>query len=193
MSDEGWSQNLLTSGSLNSPNVLSEGRWSFGKRRTESATSTVEFVSRGTYQGSGAMRTRVTAHKDDPLAGGYEGTIVQIRSPSVRIPAGRAVRIDAMIRTLGFGGPHQGVLVYDSTGGQDMGVLVRGKPDWTPVRLYRQVTQETEVSVMFEILGGGEAMIDEVEMRIWEPQIKPQPMLRPIIADIPTAPNESRR
>jgi hypothetical protein len=115
--------------------------------------------------------------------------VVQIQSPSVRISAGRAIRIDAKVRTLGFGGPHQGLLIYDSIGGQPMGVLIRGQADWATVRLYRQATEETEVHVMFELIGGGEATIDEVELRLWQPDaIGPQPITRPIANTDPSAP-----
>ncbi len=71
-------------------------------------------------------------------------------------------------------------MVYDTIGGQEMGVLVRGRADWTPVRLYRQSLEDTEVHVMFELIGAGEATIDEVQLRLWEPEEFARPMLRPI-------------
>jgi hypothetical protein len=82
------------------------------------------------------------------------------------------------------------LLVYDTLGGQEMGVLVRGRSDWTPVRLYRQSLGESEVSVMFELIGAGEATIDEVQMSLWEPHQQVNPSLRPI-AEIET--DESTR
>ena len=182
MDDEGWGENLLSAGSLDSAELIGEGRWTFGRRLPGLAHSEVTHITRGVYEGAGALRARVSSIKDDALGGGYAGTVIQIRSPSVRLPAGTAIRIDAMVRTIGFGGPHQGVLVYDSIGGQPMGVLVRGRSDWTPVRLYRQTIQEGEVSVMFELLGGGEATIDEVKLRIWDPAKETDQgiLLRPI-------------
>jgi hypothetical protein len=188
MDDQGWGRNRLTSGSLDSANLIGVHRWSVGRRMASRATSEVKHVNRGTYQGPGALRAIVTPIADDTLPGGYEGTVIQIRSPSVRIPAGQAIRIDAAVRTLGFGGPHQGLLVYDTIGGQEMGVLVRGRSDWTPVRLYRQTHGETEVNVMFEVIGAGEATIDDVRLSLWEPEQAAKPMLRPI-GEIPYAEN----
>jgi hypothetical protein len=86
-----------------------------------------------------------------------------------------------MVRTLGFGRPHQGVLVYDTIGGQELGVLVRGRADWTPVRLYRQAVDDGEVSVMFELIGAGEASVDDVQLRVWDPQRPRVLPLRPIV------------
>ncbi|MCG8649901.1 MAG: hypothetical protein MI861_08710, partial [Pirellulales bacterium] len=176
MNSQGWSRNLLSSGSLDDAELV--GRWKFGKRMSDRVESEVMFASRGTFLGAGALRARVTPLADDALPGGYEGTVIQIRSPSIRVPAGTAVRIDAQVRTLGFGAPHQGVLVYDSIGGQEMGVLIRGRADWTPVRLYRQAISDDEINVMFELIGAGEATIDDVQVRVWQPH-DPLP-LRPI-------------
>ncbi len=195
MTQEGWGFNRLTSGSLDSEDLIGPQRWSFGRRLTSRATSEVTLVRRGMFSGAGALRTTVTPLAEDELPGGYEGTAIQIRSPAVRIPAGKAFRIDAMVRTLGFGGPHQGLLVYDTTGGQEMGLLIRGRTEWTPVRLYRQSLSESDVHVMFEVIGAGEATIDEVRLQIWEP--KPPQFLpfRPVAerSDESTDPPSTRR
>lgn len=180
MGNEGWGRNRLTSGNLDDPRLIGANRWNFGKRMSSRANSEVMHVNRGTYAGPGALRARVTPIAEDALPGGYEGTVIQIRSPAIVVPAGKAIRIDAMVRTLGFSGPHQGLLVYDTLGGQEMGLLVRGRSDWTPVRLYRQSLADTEVNVMFELIGAGEATIDDVQLSLWEPKIEPRPTLTPI-------------
>jgi hypothetical protein len=180
MDDAGWGSNRLVTGTLDTPDLLGQNRWSFGQRLKDRATSELLHVRRGTYQGAGALRARVSPLADDPLPGGYEGTVIQIRSPAIRVTAGKAIRIDTMVRTLGFGSPHQGLLVYDTIGGQEMGVLVRGNAGWVPVRLYRQATEETEVHVMFEVIGAGEATIDDVRLRLWEPSRSMLQERRPI-------------
>ena len=185
MQADGWGRNLLTTGSFDRGSVFDESRWTFGDRKSQSVQADVAMMTRGTYAGQGALRMTVTPLTDDPLPGGYEGTVIQVRSPSVRIPAGKAFRVDAMVRTLGFGDPHQGVLVYDSIGGQESGILMRGKSNWTPVRLYRQSTNEQEVHVMFEVIGAGEVAVDEVKLQIWEPKPIPLIPLSPI-AETPT-------
>jgi hypothetical protein len=182
MTDRGWGVNRLNSGGLDEVNMIGPGRWNVGQRMTGRAHSEVSHITRGAIRG-GALQATVTPLTDEGLPGGYEGTVIQVRSPSVRVPAGKAIRIEAMVRTVGFGGPHQGVLVYDTIGGQEGGVLVRGRSDWVPVRLYRQSPGESEVSVMFELIGAGEATIDEVQLRLWEPVDEPiDPPLRPIAA-----------
>lgn len=180
MNDQGWGVNRLSSGSLDSRDLVGEHRWTLGRRMASRAESEVLHINRGTYQGPGALRARVTSITDDALPGGYEGTVIQIRSPAVRVPANQAVRIDAVVKTIGFGAPHQGLLVYDTIGGQELGVLVRGRSDWTPIRLYRQASEETNVHVMFEVIGAGEATLDEVRLSLWEPTTDLGPQMTPI-------------
>jgi hypothetical protein len=180
MNENGWGINRLNSGSLDSADLIRPERWNFGRRMTTRTESEVVLVTRGVFSGAGALRTTVTPKSDGELPGGYEGTVIQIRSPSVRVAAGQAFRIDAMVRTLGFGGPHQGLLVYDTIGGQEMGLLVRGRTEWTPVRLYRQALVDSEVHVMFEVIGAGEATIDEVRLELWEPKPPAAIPLRPL-------------
>lgn len=178
MEDDGWSENLIASGGLDQPSVLSPGQWTFGQRVIGRASSQAGWVSRGYFDGTGAIRLATASTSQEPLGGGYEGTMAMLSSPAVSVSARQAIRIDAMIRTIGFGGPHQGVLIYDSLGGQEMGVLVRAASDWTPVRLYRQSIEQADVRVMFEIIGDGEAVVDEVGLRVWKPDPLPELPLR---------------
>lgn len=173
MDETGWGVNRLTSGGLDSPELLSAGRWAVGHRLQGVARSEVSISTRSAFSGAGALKATSTSLGGTELPGGYAGTVVQIRSPGVTIPAGTAIRIDAMVRTIGFGGPHQGLLMHDSVGGQAMGLLLRGKSTWTPVRMYRQTLVEGNVQVLFEIIGAGEALIDDVQISLWEPRREP--------------------
>ena len=180
LQENGWGRNRLTTGSLDRPDVLREGTWSFGKRLQGSTSVDVQWIQRRTYNGPGALRATVVSLRNGDLPGGYEGTAAQIVSPPVIIGAGKAYRIDAHVRTLGFGNPHQGVLVYEDVGGQEAGVLVRGASTWKRVRLYRQTDAERPIRVMFEVIGSGEVSIDEVTLRLWEPKPKLDIPMRPI-------------
>jgi len=169
MGDNGWSDNLLIGGSLDSTRLLGEAGWVVGRRPEplQATQSDVTIVHGPQVQGEGCLQASVASAGAGPLPGGYAGTAVQIRSPSIRAAAKTALRIDARIRTLGFGGPDQGVLVYDSIGGPELGVLVRATPQWQTVRLYRQTLSDAEVQVLFELIGAGEVLIDDVQVRSW--------------------------
>src|SRR5690606_9884634 len=178
--------NLLIGGSLDSTRLLGQAGWVVGRRPEplNSTQSDVNIVHGPQVQGEGCLQASVAAAGAAPLPGGYAGTTVQIRSPSIRAAAKTALRIDAKIRTLGFGGPDQGVLVYDSIGGPELGVLVRATPQWQNVRLYRQTLSDAEVEVLFELIGAGEVLIDDVQVRAWSGEATaPLPLRR--ISELP--------
>jgi hypothetical protein len=169
MDDAGWGNNRMLGGSLDHANMLGPAGWTLGRRREEESVAEIKIESGRQVEGAGCMIANVASPSNGPLPGGYAGTSVQLRSPAVRFAAGTAIRIDAKIRTLGFGGPDQGVLVYDTVAGPELGVLVRAMPSWQSVRIYRQCINEGEVQALFELIGAGEVMIDDVQLRAWEP------------------------
>ncbi len=181
MQEPGWGKNRMVGGSLDDPGYVNPSGWTFGRRLENRTTAEVRVESGRQIEGSGCLTVSVSPAAGLALPGGYAGTTLQISSPGVRIEARRPVRIDAKVRTLGFGGPDQGVLVFDSVGGNELGVLVRATPQWQDVHLYRQTTGEGEVKVFFETMGAGEVMIDDVQIHVWEPANQPAtPPLRRI-------------
>jgi len=171
MSDAPWGSNRLVGGSLDSADLLDDSGWVVGKRpdAQPGTDSQVGIVNGPQVEGAGCLLATVTASAPQALTGGFAGTTLQIRSPGVRFAAKTAIRIDAKVRTLGFGGADQGVLVHDSISGPELGVLVRATPQWQTVRLYRQTLEDAEVSVRFELIGAGEVAIDDVQIRAWSP------------------------
>ena len=128
MSDQGWGENRLNGGSLDDGSMIGPYGWSFGRRNEAETVADVRIETGRQAEGSGCLFATVASASNNSLPGGYAGTTIQIRSPSVRFGSGVPIRIDARIRTLGFGGPDQGVLVFDTIGGPELGVLVRATP-----------------------------------------------------------------
>ncbi len=188
MNERGWGSNRLVGGSLDDPSMIGPTGWSFGRRSENATRADAKIVKGRQVEGDGCLVADVASLSDSPLPGGYAGTSIQIRSPSVRFDAGVPIRIDVQMRTLGFGGPDQGVLVYDTVGGPELGVLVRATPAWQTVRLYRQTIDDGEVQLLLEAIGAGEMMVDDVQIRAWEPgSSQSMPMRR--IADGGVEPN----
>lgn len=169
MAETGWSDNLLIGGALDSKDLLGEAGWSVGKRPDIEANvqSNVTIAHSSQAEGTGCLVANVTTTHGEQLPGGYAGTMLQIRSPAVRFAAKTPIRIDAKVKTLGFGGPDQGVLIYENVAGPELGVLVRATPQWQDVTLYRQTISEDEVNVIFELIGTGEVAIDDIRVRAW--------------------------
>ncbi|WP_164101800.1 hypothetical protein [Candidatus Laterigemmans baculatus] len=169
LDDGRWTENLLAGGELDDAEAMLRSGWTHQKRLEAVADAQVGIDPTAGSDGLGALRIEAAAHGEVPLPGGYAGTVLRVRSGPVTVPAGSWVRIDARVRTLGFGGPHQGLLVYDSDAGSELGTLVRGKAGWQDIRLYRVVTSDRPLRVTFEGLGGGEALVDWVRVAMWQP------------------------
>ncbi len=105
MQEPGWGKNRMIGGSLDDPGYVNPSGWTFGRRLENRTTAEVRVESGRQIEGSGCLNRKRVAHRRLTLPGGYAGTTLQITSPGVRIEARKPVRIDAKIRTLGFGGP----------------------------------------------------------------------------------------
>lgn len=182
MAEAGWSDNVLIGGALDSSDLLGDAGWTVGKRPDfDSIASSDVSIANGTQvEGAGCLVASVNAIHGDRLPGGYEGTMLQIRSPTVRFGPKTAIRIDLKVKTLGFGGPDQGVLVYENVAGPELGVLVRATPQWQDVTIYRQTLGETEVNVILELIGAGEVAVDDVKIRYWTANAAPVVPMRRI-------------
>jgi hypothetical protein len=102
------------------------------------------------------------------LRGGYEGTTLRICSPEISGLSEKWIRIDAQIRSpVGFSGPEEGLLIYDSIGGAELGKLVRSGPNTQFIRLYRYVPNNRRLQICLESLGAGEAIIERIGVEYW--------------------------
>ncbi|WP_153558050.1 hypothetical protein [Roseimaritima sediminicola] len=175
-----WSRNLLPHDAFSSPAALAHSGWLHDRRMEAGGEAQVQVTADGPEEGPQRLRMEVVPSAGRDMPGGYAGTALRVRSPAVDCPPDRLMRIATRVRTLGFGGPFQGVLVYDSLGGPEMGVLVRSGDRWQSVELYRHTGAAGPLQVMFEVIGAGEAVIEDVSIRMWDERPLDVPRLRPI-------------
>jgi hypothetical protein len=168
LEDGRWTDNLLAAGQIDDSLAMQQTGWVYQRRLEKIADSAVGVDPRAGESGSGALRLEAVSKGQQPLPGGYAGTVGRVVSAPISIATGTWVRIDARVKTLGFGGPHQGLLIYDSDSGSENGVLVRGDSDWQTVRMYRVITAERPFRVTFESLGDGEALVDWINVATWQ-------------------------
>jgi hypothetical protein len=174
-----WSENLLAGGEFDSSETMVRTGWTYQVRPFDQATAEAGVDPQSGETGSGALRIEATGIGGLPLAGGYAGTFVRASSAPISFPTGSWVRIEARVRTLGFGGPNQGLWIYDSEMGSEIGTLIRGNSPWRTITLYRLITKADPWRVTFEGIGGGEATIDWVRVAMWKPPAA-EPLFRPI-------------
>ncbi|MCS6852907.1 MAG: hypothetical protein NZ700_17240 [Gemmataceae bacterium] len=111
-------------------------------------------------------RPRTTADgKPLPPPQALERTYLAITSPSVSLPPGSLVRVSGWIRIpYPIQASADGVLMFDSAGGEPLAVRLLGPTPWQRFALYRQVPPSGQISVTLALTGLGTAYFDDVRI-----------------------------
>src|SRR5262249_25570324 len=106
---------------------------------------------------------QVAPKAKDAKVGALERTYLGLNSPEVRLQPGTLVRIS--------GGAHtpapirasvDGVLFFDSMGGEPLAVRLTDKTAWKKITLYRRVPASGAVSVTLALSGIGTVYFDDI-------------------------------
>ncbi len=111
-----------------------------------------------------------------------ERSFVAVDSPTVDLPPGSWARVQFWVKTPGVGVSPDALLVYDSSGGEPLGVRLNYAPRWERRTLYRRVPDTGKLSVTFALTGTGEAYIDDVSIEPLVPAAGPTVPVKPIAA-----------
>jgi hypothetical protein len=94
-----------------------------------------------------------------------ERTFVAVDSPKVRVAPGSIVRISGWVRIpRPITGTADGVLMYDSVGGEPLAVRTTAQTGWKKFELHRRAPSSGEVSVTLALTGLGTAQFDDVRI-----------------------------
>jgi hypothetical protein len=104
-------------------------------------------------------------HKPLPAPHALERTYLAVNSPQVRLQPGTWVRISAWVR-LGDASlsSADGVLVFDSIGGEGMGIRLNDPDIWKEYHVYRKVPASGAVWVTIAQTGLGTVYCDNVKI-----------------------------
>ena len=90
-----------------------------------------------------------------------------VTSPGVQLQAGDLVEITGVARV-----PQQplgsvdGLMIFDSLGGEEMAVRITEAPSWRSFRLIRAAPTDTTVSVTIALTGHGRVQLDDLAIRV---------------------------
>ena len=104
-----------------------------------------------------------------PLA--LERSYVAITSPSVKLLPGTLVQVTAWLKIpQKIASSVDGLLVFDSVGGEPLGIRLTDAMPWRRITLYRRVPASGTINVSMVLTGIGRVYIDEVHI---EPLVLP--------------------
>ncbi len=98
-----------------------------------------------------------------PIA--LERTFLSINSPPVRLPPGSLVRISGWIRVPEpIAASADGVMMFDNSVTEGLGLRLNFSPDWRPFHFYRRVPASGILWVTLAITGLGSAQFDDISI-----------------------------
>ena len=86
---------------------------------------------------------------------------VEIVSPLIPVQRNKVVRISGMVKTIGrLDKSPEGLVIYDSLTGRNLGFRIYEANQWTPFVIYRAVAADAQLQIVFEVNGLGTVWID---------------------------------
>lgn len=96
---------------------------------------------------------------------------VWITSSPVPVRQGQIARVHGWVFVpTPLTGTQEGLLVFDSIAGPELGERIAATHGWREFSLYRAVPQNGELTITFALTGVGEVWIDDVGVQLLEPE-----------------------
>ena len=167
-----WGANRLDGGGFESLDALLRSGWQY-HRPTAPATDTLvelavqepaagrsclHLVSRATNSAGADAATRESS--DWP---------VRVTSALVPVRAGQVIRVHAWVKVPApLADSQDGLLIFDSLGGEELAERVLQTDGWRECTLYRVAPAAGELSITMALTGSGEAWIDDMSVSVLE-------------------------
>ena len=132
-------------------------------------------VQRHPECGTHTLRLQITQNATTPgILGALERAVLAVDTPSAELAPGGLVRISFWLKVTPLLATADGLVAFDSAGGEALGVRTRYQPTWKQYHLYRRVPPSGKISLTFALTGIGTAYVDDVRV---EPLIPGAPAL----------------
>jgi len=110
-----------------------------------------------------------------------EAPPVWMTSPPVAVEAGQLIQISGWVHiTKPITGSVDGLMVFDSISGEDLGERIGQTDGWQWFNLYRVAPRSGQVTVTFALTGLGEARVDDVMVQTLAPSAAAVTRLPPV-------------
>jgi hypothetical protein len=121
----------------------------------------------------------VIAPKDPVFAPeALERTYLVITTPNINLPANTMVRLSGWYRIpTALKASADGLLVYDSAGGEALGLRLYSAPSWKQFTLYRKVPSSGQINLSLALTGIGTIYFDDLKVEALQPAATTNPAM----------------
>lgn len=157
--------NLLTSGNFESAPEQTNEKWSLQEVALDPVKLSARRVNEKPKEGQTCLKLEIKPTDPQVVPGALERTYLALVSPTYRLQPGSMVRISGWMRVPEpiLASP-DGVLFFDSIGGEPLAIRQTGKLEWHPFTLYRRVPSSGTINVTLALTGIGAAYFDDVRI-----------------------------
>jgi hypothetical protein len=178
-----WSDNVLAGGDMERLDALVESGWRHQRDPNQTIESAVELAPQS-HSGRSSLHLVTKVAKTEEAPSVVESPPVWVISPELTIGANKMVRIRGHVRTsAAIGGSRDGLMVFDSIGGQALAARIVSPDSWRAFTLYRAVSEDTKLTITLALTGLGEAWLDDLEISVLD---MPEPRLSPVRGSTPS-------
>jgi hypothetical protein len=168
--------NVQVAGDMEALDQMLKAGWQQHRATDEQIGTDVTISLAEPHTGRSALRLQAWSAdpKRPPLA--VERPPVMVISSPIPVRQGQLARIRGWVSVpRRLTASSEGLFVFDSLGGPDLGDHIRLTQGWREFTLYRAVPQNGNLSITFALTGLGEASIDDLAVAILEPEpIRPR-------------------
>jgi hypothetical protein len=172
----GFGPNEQAAGDVESLDAMLQAGWKQERRLPPGVKCDVSLSLQNPRSGRSALRMQAWIDDARTAPQVVEEPIVWVKSSPVPVRQGQLVRIHCWVNVpRPLGGSLDGLVVFDSLSGPELGDRVRGTTGWRELTLYRAVGQTGELTVTFALTGLGEASVDDLAVTVLDPEpIRPR-------------------
>jgi hypothetical protein len=158
--------NQLPAGEFESLASLTSAGWEHLQFSQQDLKPSVHLAREAARTGRSGLRLRVRSNTPDPPPEMVEATPVWVTSAPVPVGTGQLVRIQGWVNVpRPLTGSIDGLLIYDSLGGEPLAQRFAETSGWQPFTLFRVAPANGTLRVTFALTGMGEAWIDDVKIQ----------------------------
>ncbi len=157
--------NALIGGDFEQPPNETPGAWSLQDVRLDDVDASAQRVAEEAKEGRQCLRLEIKPRNPTAVPAALERTFLAVHSPAIELPPGSLVKISGWVRIPNpIAASADGVLLYDSAGGEPLAVRLTEPTAWKQFALIRRVPASGTISVTAALTGIGSAYFDDLRI-----------------------------